>query len=139
MKTQNINIYSLIVLILILFLSFSFKIDKVSIVGIWKPINLIYPKNYDNKNDMKWLIDRTFERSKDVFYNFKSNGSFTFDSKIKELQGAGGTYSINGKTLTINYPNIEKSEIIKLTNDELQLRTMAGNMKDFISVYKKVR
>jgi hypothetical protein len=113
------------------------RTSKNSVVGVWKPKEIILPANLVNDSLNNIFIKGAFEQSKDVSYKFNPDGTFTFlaDNGIPELQNVKGTYSIKGSILTLNYnDNIQESKIIKLTDKE-----MRGQSKDsIIIVYEKI-
>lgn len=122
----------------LIFTTCSCKTNKPTIVGVWKPNKLILNDELNKDQNRAMFINMTFEKSKEIYYKFNSDGTFAFisDKAIPGIENAKGTYTIKGKTLIINYNNTtQESKIIKLTNSEMQ-----GQSKDSIVVfYEKIR
>lgn len=138
MKPQTTSLKLIIASLFILVTTIGCKTKNVTIVGVWKPKELILPEKQRQDANSAMFINMAFEKSKEVYYKFNSDGTFAFisDKDIPELKDAKGTYSVKGKKLTINYNNTsQESEIIKLTTTEMQ-----GQSKDsVIVVYEKLR
>ena len=127
----------LIVSTLLIFMTIACKTDNPTIVGVWKPSKLILSDSL-KKESIATLIEMTFEKSKEIYYKFNSDSTFGFisDKQIPGLEKAKGKYSIKGQILTMDYGNkLQESEIIKLTNTEME-----GRSKDGITIiYEKLK
>lgn len=138
MTFKTISLKLIIVSIFLIFTTCACKTNKSTIIGVWKPSKLILTDRLNKDQNRAMFINMTFEKSKEVYYKFNSDGTFAFisDIVIPGIENAKGTYTIKGKTLTINYNSTtQESEIIKLTNTEMQ-----GQSKDsIIVVYEKLR
>lgn len=120
------------------FLISSCKTEKISIVGIWKPTTLILPEKVKNDSNRALFINMAFDKSKEFYYKFNSDGTFNYVSETSNinLSNANGTYFVKEKVLTVNYGNTtQESKIIKLTTNEFQ----AQSKDSLIVIYEKVK
>lgn len=115
-------------LLTILFFTSSCKVERITMVGVWKPSVLILPPIMQTKDKMQQaqMITQTFEQSKDMLYHFHADSSFTLESLKGEsgFQDAAGRYSVVGKTVAISiYSTVLKSDIVKLTEKEMHVKS----------------
>ena len=138
MTSKTISFKFIFVSIFLILTACACKTRKPTVVGVWKPKELILTENQRKDTNNAMFINMTFEKSKEIYYKFNENGTFEFisDKDIPGLKDAKGTYSVKGTTMTINYNNTkQESEIIKLTDTEMQ-----GQSQDsLIVIYEKLR
>lgn len=137
MEFNTISRKLILVSTFLFFTIYSCKTNKPTIVGVWKPSKLILSKELKKDQNRAMFINMSFEKSKEIYYQFNPDGTFEFisDKVIPGMENAKGTYTIKESYLTIKYNSTtQESEIIKLTNTEMQ-----GQSKDsIIVVYEKL-
>jgi hypothetical protein len=127
-----------IALIITLFITSSCKVERNSIVGVWKPVTMILPEKMKKNERESKTVYMTFEQSKNMLYHFHADSTFSLEAPKDEkgFQEAAGTYSIKGRSIAISiYNTILKSDIVKLTDKEMHVQST-----DSITIiYEKVR
>lgn len=110
----------------ILLLTTSCKVEQNSIFGVWKPVTLILPESVKNTKSKSDVIFMTFEQSKDMYYHFHADSTFSLESP-KDAEGfkdAKGTFTIKGNEIAINiYSTVLRSNIVKLTEKEMHVQS----------------
>lgn len=110
------------------FFTTSCKVERTTMVGVWKPSVLILPPVMQTAEKVQQakMITQTFEQSKDMLYHFHADSTFTLESLKGEsgFQDAAGKYSVVGNTVAISiYNTILKSDIVKLTEKEMYVKS----------------
>lgn len=126
MIKKIIFIKSKIAFIFILLLTTSCKVEENSIVGIWKPVTIILPESVQKIKSKSDVIFMTFEQSKDMYYHFHADSTFSLESPKESIgfEDAKGTYTVKGNAIAINiYSTVLKSDIIKLTKNEMHVQS----------------
>jgi hypothetical protein len=127
-----------IAFVFILLLTTSCKVEQNSIFGVWKPVTILLPESVKKTKSKSDVIFMTFEQSKDMYYHFHSDSTFSLESP-KDGEGfkdAKGTFTINGNAIAINiYSTVLKSNIVKLTKNEMHVQST-----DSVTIiYEKIR
>ena len=127
-----------IAFVFILLLTTSCKVEEQSIVGVWKPVTIILPESVLKIKSKSDVIFMTFEQSRDMYYHFHSDSTFSLESPKESIgfEDAKGIYTVKGNAITINiYSTVLKSDIIKLTKNEMHVQST-----DSVTIiYEKVK
>ncbi|MES2592799.1 MAG: DUF5004 domain-containing protein [Bacteroidota bacterium] len=109
-----------------------------TIFGIWKPVSIVLPENIQQDPIKAKTAVTTFEQSKDMFYNFHADSTFTLETEVDVpgLKNLVGSFSVIGKKIVINFNTAKlESEIDQLTDSTMNVRSDDNT----IIVFKKIR
>lgn len=126
------------ILFTILFLSICSCNNETTIFGVWKPVSIVLPDNIQRDSVKSKTAVTTFEQSKDMYYNFHADSTFTLETgqDVPGLKNLSGSFSVIGKRVTINFNAAKlESEIDKLTDSTMNVRSNDNT----IIVFKKIR
>jgi hypothetical protein len=135
-KTFSVRAIAVVLLLSLFF--YSCQPQGSSLVGVWKPDSLILSEGIKNQPDQLKLVSMTFELSKNTYYHFHNNNSFTLESEREDpnLKDAIGSYTVDGTKISIIMSNTKlSSNIIQLTDSVMYVKS-----SDQVTIkYKKIK
>ncbi len=107
-------------------------------MGVWKPDSLILSEEIRQQPDQMRLVSMTFDLSKNTYYHFHGDNSFTLESEKEDpaMKEARGNYTIDGTKISINISNTRlSSDILQLTDSVMYVKSS----EQVTIVYKKIK